>query len=122
MAMCVMAVVGVAPCQCLSFGGHQTTSPGRISTFGPPSLCTHPRVPMSVPREPVQLLKASRVAEDHLVSGTREDRSELAAHQPRTQNADSHITRPRRSAAGRALQVFGVSSAVDCDLRGGLLD
>src|SRR6266404_1626847 len=40
--MCVMAVVGVAPCQCFSFGGHQTTSPGRISVFGPPSLCTHP--------------------------------------------------------------------------------
>src|SRR5437879_250600 len=40
--MCVMAVVGVAPCQCFSFAGHQTTSPGRISIFGPPSLCTHP--------------------------------------------------------------------------------
>src|SRR5438552_12229815 len=42
MAMCVMAVVGVAPCQCFSPGGHQTTSPGRISSFGPLSLCTHP--------------------------------------------------------------------------------
>src|SRR2546426_9851436 len=40
--MCVIAVVGVAPCQCFSFGGHQTTSPGRISTFGWPSLCTQP--------------------------------------------------------------------------------
>src|SRR5436190_16361281 len=35
--MCVIAVVGVAPCQCRSFGGHQTTSPGRSSTFGWPS-------------------------------------------------------------------------------------
>src|SRR5207253_1531393 len=42
MAMCVMAVVGVAPCQCFSPGGHQTTSPERISSFGPLSLCTHP--------------------------------------------------------------------------------
>src|SRR5207253_11373260 len=42
MAIWVMAVVVVAPCQCFSFGGHQTTSPGRISIFGPPSLCTHP--------------------------------------------------------------------------------
>src|SRR5437870_10122903 len=42
MAMCVIAVVEVAPCQCFSPGGHQTTSPGRISSFGPPSLCTHP--------------------------------------------------------------------------------
>jgi hypothetical protein len=48
MAMCVMAVVGVAPCQCLSFGGHQTTSPGRISTFGPPSLCTHPHPEVTI--------------------------------------------------------------------------
>src|SRR2546429_417703 len=28
-AMCVMAVVGVAPCQCFSPGRHRTTSPGR---------------------------------------------------------------------------------------------
>src|SRR5881227_2253015 len=48
MAMCVIAVVGVAPCQCLSFGGHQTTSPGRISTFGPPSLCTHPHPDVTI--------------------------------------------------------------------------
>src|ERR1043165_10133942 len=46
--MCVMEVVGVAPCQCLSFGGHQTTSPGRISTFGPPSLCTHPHPEVTI--------------------------------------------------------------------------
>ena len=48
MARCVIAVVGVAPCQCLSFGGHQTTSPGRISTFGPPSLCTHPHPDVTI--------------------------------------------------------------------------
>src|SRR5882724_4148581 len=48
--MCVIAVVEVAPCQCFSPGGHQTTSPGRISSFGPPSLCTqpHPDVTISV--------------------------------------------------------------------------
>src|SRR5205823_4817799 len=46
--MCVMAVVGVAPCQCFSFGGHQTTSPGRISTFGPPALCTHPNPDVTI--------------------------------------------------------------------------
>src|SRR5256714_4542640 len=41
--MCVIAVVGVAPCQCRSFGGHQITSPGRTSTFSWPSLCTQPQ-------------------------------------------------------------------------------
>ena len=39
MAMCVMAVVGEAPCQCFSPGGTQTTSPGRISSIGPPQRC-----------------------------------------------------------------------------------
>src|SRR5882762_2836642 len=36
------AVVGVAPCQCFSPGGNQTTSPGRMSSIGPPSRCTQP--------------------------------------------------------------------------------
>jgi len=43
MAMCVMAVVGVAPCQCFSPGKNQTTSPGRISSIGPPSRRTQPQ-------------------------------------------------------------------------------
>src|ERR1035441_4872084 len=42
MAMCVMAVAGAAPCQCFSPGGNQTTSPGRISSIGPPQRCARP--------------------------------------------------------------------------------
>src|SRR5438445_1253620 len=42
-AMWVMAVVGVAPCQCFSPGGHQMPSPGRITLTGPPQLCTSPQ-------------------------------------------------------------------------------
>src|SRR5579871_5472690 len=42
MAMCVMPVVGVAPCQCFSPGAIQTMSPGRISSIGQPSRCAHP--------------------------------------------------------------------------------
>ena len=41
--MWVMAVVAVAPCQCFSPGGNQTTSPGRISSTGPPSRWTQPQ-------------------------------------------------------------------------------
>src|SRR5216684_8692838 len=41
--MCVIFVVDVAPCQCFSPGENQTTSPGRISSIGPPSRCAHPR-------------------------------------------------------------------------------
>src|SRR6058998_2428702 len=43
MAICVIAVVGVAPCQCFSLGANQTTSPGRISSIGPPQCCAQPR-------------------------------------------------------------------------------
>src|ERR1700732_4666975 len=38
-----MAVVGVAPCQCFSLGANQTTSPGRISSTGPPQHCARPQ-------------------------------------------------------------------------------
>src|SRR6266487_5999217 len=48
MAMCVMAVVGVAPCQCFSLGANQTTSPGRISSIGPPQRCAHPRPDVTI--------------------------------------------------------------------------
>src|SRR5207248_7640641 len=48
MAMCVMAVVGVAPCQCFSLGGNQTTSPGRISSIGPPQRCAQPRPDVTI--------------------------------------------------------------------------
>ena len=43
MAICVMAVVGAAPCQCFSPGGNQTTSPGWTSSTGPPSRWTRPQ-------------------------------------------------------------------------------
>src|SRR5208283_2038321 len=50
MAICVMGVVGAAPCQCFSPGANQTTSPGRISSTGPPQRCArpHPAVTTSV--------------------------------------------------------------------------
>src|SRR5690348_3102929 len=43
MAIWVMPLVAVAPCQCFSFGSNQTTSPGWISSTGPPSRCTQPQ-------------------------------------------------------------------------------
>ena len=50
MAIWVIAVVAVAPCQCFSPAGIHTTSPGRISSFGAPSHCAqpHPDVTISV--------------------------------------------------------------------------
>ena len=43
-----MAVVGVAPCQCFSPGGIEITSPGWISSIGPPSCCTHPKPAVTI--------------------------------------------------------------------------
>src|SRR5437588_8522714 len=48
MAMWVMAVDGAAPCQCFSSGGNQTTSPGRISSTGPPQRCTRPQPAVTI--------------------------------------------------------------------------
>src|SRR5947209_19137675 len=41
MAMCVMAVVAVAPCQCFSPSGNQITSPGRMSSLSPDEIQCH---------------------------------------------------------------------------------
>src|SRR5213595_2208556 len=46
--MCVMAVVAAAPCQCFSPGGIQITSPGRISSIGPPQRCARPEPAVTI--------------------------------------------------------------------------
>src|SRR5258708_33374477 len=48
MAMCVIAAVAVAPCQCFSPGGNQTTSPGRMSSIGPPQRWTRPQPAVTI--------------------------------------------------------------------------
>src|SRR6478672_5410593 len=48
MAMWVIAVAGDAPCQCFSLGGNQTTSPGRISSIGPPSRWARPQPAVTI--------------------------------------------------------------------------
>src|SRR3954464_11678901 len=48
MAMWVIAVVAVAPCQCFSPGGNQTTSPGWISSLGPPQRCVRPQPAVTI--------------------------------------------------------------------------
>src|SRR5262249_25761567 len=37
-----LAVFGVAPCQCFTPGGQAMTSPGLISSIGPPQHCVQP--------------------------------------------------------------------------------
>src|SRR6266851_1992557 len=48
MAIWLMPVVAVAPCQCFSPGGQEITSPGRISFFGPPQHCTQPQPDVTI--------------------------------------------------------------------------
>src|SRR3712207_507804 len=48
MAICVMAVVVVAPCQCFSPGSNQTTSPGLISSIGPPQRWARPQPAVTI--------------------------------------------------------------------------
>src|SRR5437762_1220408 len=48
MAIWVIAVVGVAPCQCFSPGGNQITSPGRISSAVPPQRCAQPQPAVTI--------------------------------------------------------------------------
>jgi hypothetical protein len=43
-----MAVAAVEPCQCLSPGGHQIWSPGRIFLTGPPQLRTRPQPAVTI--------------------------------------------------------------------------
>jgi len=42
MAICDIAVVAEAPCQCFFPGGQVTTSPGQVSCFGSPQHCVQP--------------------------------------------------------------------------------
>ena len=46
--MCVMAVVGAAPCQCFSPGENQTTSPEWISSMGPPQRWVRPEPDVTI--------------------------------------------------------------------------
>jgi hypothetical protein len=46
--VCVIAVVGEAPCQCFSPGGNHTTSPGRIPSIGPLQRCTRPEPAVTI--------------------------------------------------------------------------
>ncbi|MNR03586.1 hypothetical protein D3C85_1194850 [compost metagenome] len=51
-ARCVMALVGAAPCQCLTPGGQTMTSPGRISCTGLPHSWTRPTPDVTTKRWP----------------------------------------------------------------------
>src|SRR2546426_7817569 len=76
-----------------------------------------PRFPFRIARELLELLLAVRVAEHHFMPRSRPDRAELAAHEPRTENADAHGLKPRPS-----FELFRVAFPMYRDLCSGLVD
>src|SRR5262249_46221578 len=81
------------------------------------SRCAGPRLALGLPGEPLELLLAVGVAEYHLMPDSRKDGSELAAHQPGTQNANSHDSTRNRisftSASAGWLMVNVIARAND---------
>jgi len=53
--------------------------------------CASPRVPLRLSSESLQLSLAARIAEDHVVSCSRDDRPELGAHQSGSEDTDAHV-------------------------------
>jgi hypothetical protein len=53
----------------------------RLGVAGRIGRTAGPSIPSGIACQPLQLLHVASVAEDHVVSGPSEDRSELAAHQ-----------------------------------------
>src|SRR5207248_9847154 len=77
----------------------------RVRSLSGLSRCARPRFPFGVPRELLQLLLPAGVAEYHLMSGAREERAELAAHQSRTEK-DRKSTRLNSSHRTISYAVF----------------
>src|SRR5438105_9701790 len=142
MAMCVMAVVGVAPCQCFSPGGNQTTSPGRISSTGPPQRCAQPHPAVTIrfwpsgwvchavraPGSNVTLAPTTRAGAGGLNSGSTRTVPVKYSAGPLPEGCEplrliSIFWTPScgRSAAGHLLQLFGVPGAYYRDPGGGFI-
>src|SRR5215831_3317946 len=94
-AMCVMAVAGVAPCQCFSPGGHQTTSPGRIFSIAPPQLCTRPQ-----PSVTMRLWPSGCVCHAVRAPGSNVTRTASARAGAGVWNRGSTLTEPVKFSAG----------------------
>src|SRR5260370_8048662 len=76
-------------------------------------------IALSVTRQPLEFVVAARIAEHDFMSSAREDRSELAAHQSRTENADSHAA---PLSIDQLLQVFRVPFPLHRDLSRRVVD
>src|SRR3954449_9133570 len=81
MAIWLIKLVAVAPCQCFTPGGVQITSPGLISRFWPPSSCTHPVPDVTIRNcPPGWVCQADRAPGSNATSPPDEDVLSLAAY------------------------------------------
>src|SRR5262245_59471844 len=63
----------------------------RVGSLRGLARCAGPRVALGLPRQRLELLLTAGVAENHLVTGSGEQRPELSAHQAGTENTDAHV-------------------------------
>src|ERR1041385_6256 len=95
MAIWLMAVVGVAPCQCFTPGGIQTISPGRISCFGPLSQFTQPQ-----PDTTISVWPSGCVCQAVRAPGSKVTVPPSTGVEPVLSNVESILTEPVKYSAG----------------------
>src|SRR5581483_11405278 len=116
MAMWLMRLVAVAPCQCFTAGGIQTTSPGLISRRSPCHSCTQP-----TPEVTISVWPAGWVCQAVRAQGSNVTRPPVAWVCSVASKRGSITTEPVKLgvaplAEGREL--FGVTSMADPLLMG----
>src|SRR5690242_12868879 len=99
MAMCVMAVDGVAPCQCFSPGGKQTMSPDRTSSTGPPQRWTQPQ-----PAVTMRVWPSGWVCQAVRAPGSNETIAPVTRAGSVPLNGESMLTVPVNQSAGPLLE------------------
>src|SRR3954452_21424366 len=96
-AMWLMALVGVAPCQCLTPAGDQITSPGLVSRLAAPSSCTHP-----VPEVTINSWPAGCVCQTERAPGANVTKQPVDGMPSFAPNRGSRKTDPVKYSAGAA--------------------
>ncbi|AAF84576.1 hypothetical protein XF_1767 [Xylella fastidiosa 9a5c] len=110
-ARCVIAVPDAAPCQCLTPGGHQTTSPGRMTCTGLPHSCTSPTPEVTTRRCP-----AGWVCQAERAPGSKLTRPPEALMFLSAGQTGSTRTRPVKNSAGPVAEACSPARVICCAL------
>src|SRR5688572_13838499 len=104
-----MAVPGAAPCQCLMPGGHQTTSPGRMTCTALPHSCVKPTPAVTINRCPAGCVCQAERAPGSKVTSPPEALMFLSAGQ-----TGSTRTRPVKNSAGPVAEGCSPARVICC--------